>query len=179
MDWKKTIGAVAPTLAKAIGGPIGSVAVGILTSALGIEAGDEKALEKKVESLTAGDLIALKSAEQQFMKDMKALELDFDKLEVQDRMSAREREEKTGDHTTLRVLGGVVVLGFFFSVTMVLSGHVQALRDPTMASLIGTLIGYVSAKADQVVGYYFGSSAGSRAKEFMLRQIGQNGHSKK
>ena len=31
-------------------------------------------------------------------------------------------------------------------------------------AVIGTLIGYVSAKAEQVIAYYFGSSAGSKAK---------------
>jgi|GEM_PF-4281121 len=33
-----------------------------------------------------------------------------------------------------------------------------------------TLIGYVSAKAEQVVSYYFGSSAGSSRKDALLAQ---------
>jgi hypothetical protein len=38
------------------------------------------------------------------------------------------------------------------------------LTDPAVVGIIGTLIGYVSAKADQVVSYYFGSSSGSKDK---------------
>jgi hypothetical protein len=39
-----------------------------------------------------------------------------------------------------------------------------------MAGLVGTMIGYASAKADQVVSYYFGSSAGSKAKDETIRR---------
>jgi hypothetical protein len=38
------------------------------------------------------------------------------------------------------------------------------MTDPAIVGIIGTLIGYVSAKADQVVSYYFGSSSGSKDK---------------
>jgi hypothetical protein len=38
------------------------------------------------------------------------------------------------------------------------------MTDPAIVGSIGTLIGYVSAKADQVVSYYFGSSSGSKEK---------------
>jgi len=46
----------------------------------------------------------------------------------------------------------------------ILSGNVKGLTDPVTVGMIGTLIGYASAKADQVVSYYFGSSASSAKK---------------
>jgi hypothetical protein len=60
-------------------------------------------------------------------------------------------------------VGILVLMGFFFIVSLVLSGYAKG--DPT---LIGAVVGYVSAKAEQVVGYYFGSSSGSARKTEML-----------
>jgi hypothetical protein len=73
--------------------------------------------------------------------------------------------DRIGDSWTPRLLAGVIVGGFLYTVYLVLSGTVSGLKDPTVAGIIGTLIGYVSAKADQVVGYYFGSSSSSRSKD--------------
>ena len=36
------------------------------------------------------------------------------------------------------------------------------------SAMAGTLVGYLSAKAEQVVAFYFGSSAGSQKKDEML-----------
>lgn len=172
MDWKKTLGAVAPLLARAIGGPVGAVAVNVISAALGIDP-SEDAIEKKVQSLTAADLISLRNAENQFQKDMKALEIDADKLEFGDRANARQREIDAHDPWTPRALAFLTVGAFIFVVYYVLAGKVSSLKDPMVMGLVGTLIGYVSAKADQVVGYYFGSSAGSRAKDATINQMGK------
>jgi hypothetical protein len=71
---------------------------------------------------------------------------------------------RRGNRATPRWLAGIIVGGFLGMVWYVLSGKA--------AGMIGTLIGYVSAKADQVVSYYFGSSAGSAEKNalFALRK---------
>jgi hypothetical protein len=61
--------------------------------------------------------------------------------------------------------------GFFWIVWMVLSGRVKDLTDPVMIGMVGTLIGYASAKADQVVSYYFGSSAGSDRKNVLIDRM--------
>ena len=40
------------------------------------------------------------------------------------------------------------------------------------SAIAGTVIGYLSAKAEQVTAYYFGSSAGSKAKtDLMARRV--------
>ncbi len=69
------------------------------------------------------------------------------------------------------MLATVVIGGFLFCVYAVLSGYITDLKDPMIATLVGTMIGYTSAKADQIVSYYFGSSASSKAKDETISTI--------
>ncbi|ERL46406.1 EVE domain protein [Candidatus Micropelagos thuwalensis] len=48
--------------------------------------------------------------------------------------------------------------------------------DSTTAAFSGTLVGYVSAKADQVIAYFFGSSSGSREKTRAMADALLNGN---
>jgi len=66
------------------------------------------------------------------------------------------------------VLAFVVVAGFMATVFLVLLGLVDGMKDPLMATTVGTLIGFVSAKAEQVIAYYFGSSSSSQQKTQLL-----------
>jgi hypothetical protein len=173
-DWKAMIRTAAPMLGTALGGPLGGAAGTLIAKALG---GDETKtttadLAKLCQNVTPEQLLALKNADQEFAIKLKAMDInevkDLEALAVQDRASAREREMKSGDSWTPRILAGVIVFGFLWSVWFVLSGRVQGLKDPTTVGMVGTLIGYVSAKADQVVSYFFGSSSGSRDKDVLL-----------
>lgn len=169
MDWKKIVGAVAPTLATALGGPLAGAAVGALSSAvLGKDDGNEAELAAAIQGGGPDVLVKLKEAEQAFAVRMRELDIDVDKVHQQDRANARDRELKGGDPWTPRVLASVIIGGFLAMVYMVLAGFVQGLKDPMVAGMVGTLIGYVSAKADQVVSYYFGSSSGSAEKTALL-----------
>jgi hypothetical protein len=165
VDWKDVIGAVAPTIATALGGPLAGAAVKTLSNVLlGHENGSESDLSAAIGTASPDTLAQIKKAEADFQVRMRELEIDVDRISAADRDSARKRESSTGDFWTPRVIGGLTLLAFIWSVWAVLSGYVQGLTDPAIVGIIGTLIGYVSAKADQVVSYYFGSSSGSRDK---------------
>ena len=73
---------------------------------------------------------------------------------IDDRASARQREVSIKD-TINRNLAYAVVGGFLALVGTVLLGYTNA-----DSALAGTLVGYVSAKCEQVLSYYFGSSRG-------------------
>ena len=165
VDWKDVIGAVAPTIATALGGPLAGAAVKTLSNVLlGHENGSESDLSAAIGTASPDTLAQIKKAETDFQVRMRELEIDVDRISAADRDSARKRESSTGDFWTPRVIGGLTLLAFIWSVWAILSGYVQGLTDPAIVGIIGTLIGYVSAKADQVVSYYFGSSSGSRDK---------------
>lgn len=170
-DWKKIVSAVAPTLGTALGGPLGGLALSTLSNALlGKPDGSASEIEAAMAAAGPDALLKVREADNAFATRMRELDIDLEKVHQADRADARGREAKTGDRLTPRLLASVIVGGFLAMVWYVLSGQVQALKDPVAAGLIGTLIGYVSAKADQVVSYYFGSSAGSQRKDELLQR---------
>lgn len=169
INWLDTVKAVAPALATVLGGPLAGTAVKILGETL---LGNKEATPEKIEEiikagLSSEDLINLKKADQEFQVKMKSLDLDFEKIDLTDRGSARDREKVLGRWASLGVnsIGVFILAGFFAVVYWVLNEDMSTNRtDPDKLVLIGALVGYVSAKADQVVAYFFGSSIGSKQK---------------
>lgn len=178
-DWRGVVKAVAPTIATALGGPLAGLGVKALSEALlGRADGTEDDIARALQMASGNDLVKLREIDAQFQAQMKALDVDPEKIAAQDRDSARQREVGTGDSWTPRVIGAMALGGFLWAVYWVLSGQVVGMTDPTTVALVGTLVGYVSAKADQVVSYYFGSSAGSARKTEAMTEAMQKGVTK-
>lgn len=159
-EWKKILATVAPGLATLAGGPLAGMATKAVCEVFGLgEDADEEAIASALSRMTPEQAIALKTREKEIDVELKKIGVDMYKAEVEDRKSAREREVRVGS-TTITLLAFLVVGAFLGLVYGVLSGALSA-ADSTMA---GLLLGYVSGKAEQVVSYFFGSSAGSAAK---------------
>lgn len=88
----------------------------------------------------------------------------YAELAAADRANARSREIQTGDKTA-RNLAYLILGAFVAMVLATLFGY-----SKVDSALAGALIGYLSAKAEQVVAFYYGSSAGSKAKDELLRK---------
>lgn len=159
MDWKKVVGSVAPTLARAIGGPLGGAAISVLSSALGVDP-SEDSLEKKVQSLSPEDLQKLKQADYDFQVEMRKLDVDEYRVENEDRASARAREVSLHDWVTPALAIGVFIL-FSFVVWQLQHGSVPVENRDAFNQVLGILYAAVTG----VLGYYFGSSIGSRGKD--------------
>jgi len=147
---KSLLGAFAPTLGAAIGGPLGGQAGQIISKVLGVP-NNPKSLEQAMNNLTAEQMIELKKAEQDFEVQMKELEVDVFALEVQDTQDARGKFSKDW---TARVMGIATVggfLGYIFLVT---------LQPPEQNSeaLINLVLGYLGGLASAVISFYFGAS---------------------
>jgi len=146
-----------------------SMAANAVSGALGNKVDSSvDSIVSAVQGATPEQLVALKQAELDFQAKMQAMgfshEEELAQIEVADRDSARAREISVRDFMP-KVLGGGVVAGFIVATFLILTGHGKA--DSVMA---GTLIGYLSAKAELVLAYYFGSSAGSDRKTELLAQ---------
>ena len=171
LDWKALVQRAAPALATALGGPLAGMAVRVLGETL---LGDSDATEDQVAAAVAlakpEDLVRLRDVDLAFRKHLTEAGIKLEEIAAADRADARKLAVITGDLWTPRVLAIVVVGGFFVAVAWVLAGG--AVSDPTTATLVGAVVGYASAKADQVVSFWFGSSAGSRAKTEALERLG-------
>jgi hypothetical protein len=168
---KGVLGAVAPVLATAMGGPLAGQAVSAIAMALGLGPDtEEQAVAQAVAKASPEQLLALKMADQRFKLEMEKLGVELERIAVEDRSSARKREAAVRDWTP-RILGFTIIFGFLYTVWAVMQGSVPNLRDPTTATMVGAVIGYISAKADQVISYYFGSSAGSARKTDQMDRL--------
>ncbi|NLG06039.1 MAG: hypothetical protein GX567_19755 [Clostridia bacterium] len=166
-NWKGLIGTVAPTIATALGGPLAGLATKAVAGALGLtEGADEAEIAAALQGASPETLMALKTADQDFAVRLKELDIDLERINAADRDSARRREVDSKDPWTPRILGGVIIGGFFATVFAILFGY--GVADSALA---GALIGYVSAKAEQVVSYYFGSSSSSQNKDSTIASM--------
>lgn len=171
MDWLKTL---APTVASALLGPLGGIAVEILGPALGIS---DATTEKVTQALSSGQLsgeqiaaikqaeLALQSKEQELGFRFAELEVKREEIAASDRDSARKREMTVRDNTP-RNLAYILVGAFIATVGATLAGWSKV--DSVLA---GTLIGYLSAKAEQAIAYFLGSTKGSADKTATITEM--------
>ncbi len=159
---------VAPSLASAVGGPLAGMAVRTISEALlGKPDGTEDELAQAAAKATPEQLLALKKAEQDFAVKMRELDIDLERIANADRDSARNREVKTRDWTP-RLLAGLITAGYFGALFYMLrNGLPQHGGSEAMLVMLGTL----GTAWGGVVAYYFGSSAGSKAKDEAMNRM--------
>tara|TARA_R100000654_G_scaffold13358_1_gene29135 strand:+ start:534 stop:1010 length:477 start_codon:yes stop_codon:yes gene_type:complete len=147
---KNVVGAVAPTLGTALGGPMGGMAANMIADVLGV-ANNPKSIEKAIEDATPEQMLLLKEAEQSFELQMKELDVDVYRLEVEDTQDARKTFSKDW---TARIVGVSVVGGFMGYIFLV------TLQPPEQNSeaLINLVLGYLGGLASAVISFYFGAS---------------------
>lgn len=158
------LGQVAPTLATAMGGPLAGLAVKTLSNVLlGNEEGDEAAVAKAMQNATPDQLADIKKIDADFKVRMQELEIDLERISAGDRDSARKREMTVGDHTP-KILAGAITLGFFGILFWMFVYGVPKNGNEALLLMLGAL----QTAFTGVIAYYFGSSAGSKAKNELL-----------
>ncbi len=161
-DWKKTVGAIAPTLGTVLGGPLGGLAGAAIASVLGVD-NDPQALEAAVANATPDQLLALRKADADFKLQMAELGFkniaDLERIAADDRNSARAREVSLRDWMP-KLLGLIVVAGFFGVLGLMIFRELPKEGRDALMMLSGAL----GMAFGNIVQYYYGSSAGSAAK---------------
>lgn len=159
MDWLKTI---APTIATALGGPLAGLAVEAVSKAIGIDPKDVQATISEGK-LSADQIMLLKQAEVQMAARAQEMGLDFAKLNVEDRKSARDMQATTKSMIPA-TLAIAVTLGFFG----ILVGMMTETFKTSDALML--MLGSLGTAWTGIIAFYFGSSAGSQAKDSMLHK---------
>jgi hypothetical protein len=145
----------APTLATAVAGPLGGAAVTALASKLGVS----DSVDAVAKAIAGDPAAAEKIAE---------LELEYAKLDAQDRDSARKAYAAIATSENATKLDKLVVpilalgvVGLAFSLIGVLM-FVDTPND--QQQLVIFALGFITSAAGQVLSFYFGSSQGSKDK---------------
>jgi hypothetical protein len=152
---------IAPTIASALGGPLAGLAVSALSKALDI-APDTVNDIITTGKLNADQLAQVKIAEIELQKQAQSLGLNFAEIEEKNQESARNMQIATQSKIPA-ILASITTVGFFGILILLFFNKV----DPTNNALM-IMLGSLGTAWTGVIGFYFGSSAGSQAKDQML-----------
>ena len=147
---KGLIGAVAPTIGQALGGPLGGAAAQTIASVLGCKP-DEKSIANAVQAATPEQLAEIKKAELDFQVQMKKLDVDVFALEAEDVQHARAAFK--GDWTPKFI---AVACVFFFGGYIAL----VTLQDPAANDdgIVNLVLGYLGGIVSSIISFYYGAS---------------------
>lgn len=153
-----------------------------------VQAKGKEWVEKKLgvelkPDMSSEDLAKVQIAQMEHEEELLRLRLEEDKLglaelemRLKDTDSARNRETVIATSKDAPLLNKIVtpVLALMLlGVTFILFGVVlfdQTPVDPSRKDILIYILGVLSAVATQVVSYYFGSSAGSKAKDDAIKE---------
>lgn len=159
-DFGPLLGQLAPTIATALGGPLAGVAVKTLSSALfGHEDATDQQISEAMASATPDQLAAIKKIDSDFKAHMKELDIDLERIAAGDRDSARQMQIANKDWTP-KALAFFITLGFFGALVWILIFGIPKTGTEVLLMMLGSL----STSWTGVVQFYYGSSAGSKAK---------------
>lgn len=174
MKWQEVVGAVAPTLGKMFGGPLGGMAGTLVARVLtGKEQASDQELDQAAARLTPEQLVEIRRIDAETARhladngiELEKLDVERDKLSAWDRANARAREIATRDGAPLII--GLVVLGLWCWVTwyMLTTGLPTTLDE----GIVGRMLGILDAGVTGTLWYFLGSSRGSDRKTAILAQ---------
>jgi len=159
MDWLKSN---APTIATEQGGPLAGMAVEAVSKAIGV---DPSEVQNTINSgkMTADQIASLQTAEIALKARAQEMGLDFEKLAVADRASARQMQISTNSFVPPTL--SIMIVVAWTAVQYFLLTHII---DPSMRELIARVLGTLDGALMLVLSFYFGSSSGSQAKDTMI-----------
>jgi hypothetical protein len=154
---------LAPTLASAIMGPLGGVAVAALGKIFGIDGATTEQVSKVFQDgrMTPDQLTAIKQLELKYQNDEKERGFRYAELEFKNTQDARDMQKQTKSYFPA-TLSTFITVGFFsILITMLVWEY-----KPTEPLLI--MLGALGAAFGAVVNFWLGSSSGSQRKSEML-----------
>ena len=147
---KNIVGAVAPTLGTALGGPLGGAAASAIAGVLGCD-NDPQSLQKALAKATPEQLTEIKKAELDFEARMKELDVDLYALQTADTADARKHFAKDWTARFLAIALCLLFAGYIVLVTILP-------QDQNNDAIINLILGSITGSFSTVIAFYFGSS---------------------
>lgn len=167
MDWLKTLESVAPTVATALIGPLGGVAVSAIGDLLGISQPTQDKIADAIQSgqLTPDQVTSLKKLELDYQNQEKERGFKYAELAFKDRDSARNANVAGGTQKNLFWLSL-----FLLAITLGTEIAVLFYGYPAGTSelVVGRVLGLMDAVAMMVLAYWYGTTNGSAQKNQLL-----------
>ena len=164
MNWQDILKTVAPTVASALLGPMGGIAVAAIGSAIGIDAPTQ---DKIAKAFTAGQLTP------EALEKIKLLELDYQNQEKERGFKYAElafkevdsaRQMQIATHSKMPAVLTVMVTVGFFGILSLLFFHPELKGN----EIVMVMVGQLSAVWAGCVTFYTGTTYGSAIKNAML-----------
>jgi hypothetical protein len=166
-------------LSRMLSGPDPSIAISAIGQQLlgDMQASDDDVVTA-IQTPVADLNIKLKDAEQQCLSRLTQAasssdlpdafpSYDMTQTDLDNTKDARERQITLHDNTNKWLAYGISV-GFFVLIFVLLLTHISNNIDEGVRNLLFTLLGVVATGWATIIGYYFGSSAGSKQKSQTL-----------
>jgi len=164
MDWLKSL---APTVATALLGPLGGVAVSALGELLGVSEATKDKITSAIKdgSLTPDQITKIKELELEYQNNEKERGFKYSELAFKDRDSARKANVSGGTQKMLFWLSLVLlVCTLGTEITVIFYGY----PEKTPEIVVGRVLGLMDAVAMMVMSYWYGTTSGSADKNKML-----------
>tara|TARA_R110000868_G_scaffold176594_1_gene414449 strand:- start:1279 stop:1788 length:510 start_codon:yes stop_codon:yes gene_type:complete len=160
-DLLKTL---APTLASALLGPLGGVAVAAIGKIIGVDSATVNTVKKAFEDgkLTPEHLAQIKELELQYQNEEKERGFRYADLEFKDRDSARQMQISTHSSTPT-VLTYMVTAGFFGILGWMMHDN-NVVDSPPIMIMLGSL----GTAWTGCISFWFGTTQGSQNKDKLL-----------
>jgi hypothetical protein len=175
-DWQKMLSTVAPWIGAAATGGVPAL-VGMAAVQVGQAFGTDvkattDAIAQAIGGATPDQLLALKTADNDFAEKMQAL--GFQNAQALEQIAANDRDSARKMHTAVRdwstpVLSYMIMVAFFSVLYLILSQSIDV--PASMRDVVMMMIGTLTAAFTQVLNFRFGTSAGSKDKTEILKGL--------
>ena len=167
MDWLATLKSVAPTVAAALFGPMGAVAVASVGELLGLSDATKDKISDIILTgqMTPEQVGKLKELELEYQNNEKERGFKYAELSFKDRDSARTANVSGGTQKPLFWLSLLLLSITLGTECMVLFKGYPEGTDPLV---VGRVLGLMDAVAMLVLSYWYGTTNGSAMKTELL-----------
>ena len=174
MDWLGTLKSLAPTVATAILGPLGGVAVSAIGELLGVsDATQDKIAEViKTGQLTPEQITALKKLELEYLNNEKERGFRYAELEFKDVADARKRDTAFLQAGTRNYRSDIM---FLLAVAVIMALVWVIWKDPAINEyvkgiftlVLGRFLGYL----DAIYNFEYSSTRSSKTKDATIENL--------